>query len=374
MRASTVVASLAALCVLGSPALSAAAAPADLTGLEYVALGDSYSAGYGLPDPSDEPAPGCFQSPDNFPHQVAAALGLQLDDRSCSGAVTENITDQAQTTDTGGVAPVQSESLSASTDIVTVMISGNDLGFFGIAESCIAKSPTGPVFGVAPNFFSTNSCQAIYNPSPGNDFLVDVIDQEVKPALATTFALIKQKAPNAKVFVVGYPTITPPANPCFSLPYEGSDIAPPFVPNSVPFVAGDEAYLHHVEDQLDLAIQQAAGSAGFSYVPTFAQTQDHSLCTADPYVFGFTLTSTVTPDPVPGYPGVYIALGTLHPNQSGADFLAAVVQAAIVAAYPPALPATGAPITWWILAPVLFLIGLALTLGQRRSGSRPGPA
>lgn len=371
MRLPAAIATLGVLCLVASPALSASAAGP--SGLEYVALGDSYSAGYGLPDPSDEPAPGCFQSPYDFPHQVAGALGLVLDDRSCSGADTENITNTPQTTDTGGTAPIQSDSLSASTDIVTVMISGNDLGFFSIAESCLAKSPTGPVFGVYPNLYTTNTCREIYEPTANNDFLEFVIDSEVKPALATTFALIRQKAPNAKVFVVGYPTITPPTDHCFSLPYEGTDIAPPFVPNSVPFVASDQAYLHQIEQELDLAIQGAAATAGFTYVPTFEQTTDHSLCTPEPWMNGFTLTSTETPDPVPGHDGVYIALGTLHPNQAGADFLARAVRAAIEAAYP-VLPATGPSIGWWVLAPLPVIAGVLLTLGTRRSGSRPGPA
>ncbi len=358
-------------------ASSPAAMAAGPAGLEYVALGDSYSSGYGLPDPSDEPAPGCFQSPYNFPHQVAGALGLVLDDRSCSGAVTANIIDTPQTTDTGGTAPVQSDSLSTSTDIVTVMISGNDLGFFSIAESCLAKSPTGPVFGLYPNLYTTNTCRELYEPTPNNDFLTFVINSEVKPALATTFALIQQKAPNATVFVVGYPAITPPVDHCFSLPYEGPDIAPPFVPNSVPFVASDQTYLNQIEGQLDLAIQEAAAAHGFAYVPAFAQTTDHSLCTPQPWMNGFTLTSTPTPDPVPGHDGVYIALGTLHPNQLGADFLAEIVQAAILEAFPP-LPATGSTVGVWPLVALGALVAgtlvLAIRPARRRTGSRPGPA
>ncbi len=371
-RTLTATLTLAGLALLVAPT-AAAAAPPDLSGLEYVALGDSYSAGYGLPDPSDQPVAGCYQSPFNYPHQIADALGLTLDDRTCSGAVTENVTDTPQ--DTGsGTAPPQSESLTASTDIVTITIGGNDLGFAGIAQSCVAKSATGPVFGVFPNFFATSTCQAIYNPSPGNDFLVDVIDQEVKPALATAYAAITAKAPNAKVFVLGYPSIVPVVDACFSLPYEGDTIAPPFIPNSVPFVASDEAYLHHVEEQLDLAIQQAAATAGFTYVSTWAQTQEHSLCTPEPYVFGFTLTNDVTPDPVPGTPGVYIALGTLHPNELGAAFLASVAQSAIVAAYPPVLAATGVDDRRWMFVGVGMLLagGLALAWVRSRDASLRG--
>lgn len=363
MRAPIAIAALTAVCLAAGPALSASAAPG-LGGLEYVALGDSYSAGYGLPDPLDTPAPGCFQSPDNYPHQLADAYGLVLDDRTCSGAVTANVIDTPQVTMTGqGPAPVQSDSLSASTDIVTITIGGNDLGFATIAKSCVATSATGPVVGVPPDFFSKNTCQEIYNPSPGNDFLLTILDLEVKPALAATMATIAQKAPNAKVFVVGYPTLTPASGGCYSLPIGDNGFVPPFPQNTVPFVASDLAYLHGIEAALDDAIRAAAATAGFTYVPTFEQTADHSLCTPDPWVFGITLTNTPTPDPVPEVSGVYVQLGTLHPNGEGAANLTALVGAAIVAAFP-VLPATGASIAWWVLAPLLLLAGVLALLAQ----------
>ncbi len=256
----------------------------------------------------------------------------------------------------------------------------------GFAESCVAKSPTGPVFGVAPNFFSTNSCQEIYNPSVGNDFLIDVIDQEVKPALATTFALIKQKAPNAKVFVVRLPShhsrrgpvlrrcpTRTPSTPNTPVP----PFPPPFPQNAVPFAAGDEAYLHHVEEQLDLAIQQAAAAQSFTHVPTFAQTADHSLCTAQPYISGFSLTPTTTPDPVPGsLRGLHRAArctptrsvrGSSPQGGAGGDRRGVPTGR---------LPTAGASLGWWVLAPALLLAGcsLAVRLARRRTGSRPGPA
>ena len=58
--------------------------------LTYVALGDSYTSGPGLPgaDPDDP----CQRAADNYPAQVAEGLAasyrVKLRDRSCGGATT----------------------------------------------------------------------------------------------------------------------------------------------------------------------------------------------------------------------------------------------------------------------------------------------
>ncbi|MFB2583727.1 SGNH/GDSL hydrolase family protein [Herbiconiux liukaitaii] len=226
---SLVVAAACACLLLGGGAASALAvggppAGGSPEGESYVALGDSYSAGFGLTPFSEVPASGCFQALENYPHLVAAELGLELEDRTCSGAVTANIRDTPQVTITqAGTAPVQSASLSADTDVVTVTIGGNDLGFSTVAETCVAESATGPlvldVLGVG-----LANCKDYYAPVVDGvevDRLKYLLDTTVAPALDETFALIEEKAPNAKVFVIGYPAITPdlaevPAGGCYS--------------------------------------------------------------------------------------------------------------------------------------------------------------
>ncbi|WP_216074289.1 hypothetical protein, partial [Acinetobacter baumannii] len=69
--------------LLTTPTAAVAAPPTE--GLQYVALGDSYAAGYGILPSTGLPVPGCDQGQQNYPHQVAAALGLQLTDVTCTG-------------------------------------------------------------------------------------------------------------------------------------------------------------------------------------------------------------------------------------------------------------------------------------------------
>ncbi|HWL02754.1 MAG TPA: hypothetical protein VNQ52_10345, partial [Microbacteriaceae bacterium] len=85
------------IAVPAAPALSAQAG--ELDGFEYVALGDSYSAGFGLIpfsqtspfDAGGTTANGCYQGDANYPHLVAADYSLAITDRTCSGAVSPNL-------------------------------------------------------------------------------------------------------------------------------------------------------------------------------------------------------------------------------------------------------------------------------------------
>lgn len=94
-RASIVIAASAAVFLVAAAAAPATAAAYDApdatSGLEYVALGDSYSAGFGLIPYSETPAAGCYQALADYPHLVAAELGLTLDDRTCSGADRKSV-------------------------------------------------------------------------------------------------------------------------------------------------------------------------------------------------------------------------------------------------------------------------------------------
>ena len=316
------------LAVAGPAAAAQAEPPFD--GLEYVALGDSYSAGFGLlPLVSGSPD-GCYRAEENYPHRIAAELGLELTDMTCSGAVTANIDVTGQTTMNGvGPLPLQGSALSATTDIVTLTIGGNDLGFATVAETCVKLAENEPP--VALPF--VNNCKEFYNPGPGTDSLITVLNDSVVPALNRVFGYIAAQAPNAKVFVLGYPQIAPDdiAHPdgCFSSPIGPTWPDPPFPQDTVPFSAIDLHYLHGIEGQLDDAIEVAADAQGFTFLSTWDATDGHTLCDGDDsYIFGVGLTN----DPDAGTPligDLYVTLGALHPNLQGVPFLENEALAAI---------------------------------------------
>ena len=61
------------------------------SGARYVALGSSYAAGPGVTHAADARDPRCTRSNDNYAHQIARRLKLELVDVSCSGATTRHV-------------------------------------------------------------------------------------------------------------------------------------------------------------------------------------------------------------------------------------------------------------------------------------------
>lgn len=400
----------AALGVAGAAPASGATLP-DLSGQQYVALGDSYSAGFGLTPYSDQPASGCYQADANYPHLVAAAFSLALDDRTCSGATTWNVTTTPQLTITGaGTAPVQADALTADTDLVTITIGGNDLGFADIAESCIARSASGPLLWDIDGVGYTH-CRDAYVRDVGGftvDLLADRIEDDVLPRLNATFALIAQQAPNAKVISIGYPTIAPGADVfptgCYSSPLGSGPLGldPPFPVDTFPFTSVDTLYLHEIERKLDAAVRTAAEAHGATYLSTLELTREHSACepAGESYIAGITLTDDATDansTPI-GNTGYGVLLGALHPNTAGVAFLSGQVIAAVAEAFadpgvgvPDPVPSTPAPaaasatgpqlaeggstfaaVPWTAAAVLLLGAGAVALLRRRDSAGSPG--
>ena len=197
---------LAVLGLLACVLCAVLPAGANAAGAKYVAMGDSYTAGPGI-TPYAEGAPAdCGQSSLNYPHLVASALNLSLTDVSCGGAKTENFT-VAQFPD----QPPQFDALGESTEIVTVGMGGNDGNLFGtLVQGCSETDFTTP--GKAP-------CKAKFGA-----FAKAQLEADKAPA-EQALQEIKVLAPNAKVFVVGYPDIAPKVGKCFnSLPWTEGDL------------------------------------------------------------------------------------------------------------------------------------------------------
>ena len=320
----------------------AVAAPGDahLAGLKYVALGDSNAAAFGLVPLSSFPLMGCAQAAANYPHQVATELGLALTDVSCSGATGLNLTTTPQVV-SDGTAPLQNASLSATTDIVTLSIGANDLGFTDIMTFCSALTATGPVVGDAAAPLSLANCKAAFvQPGPIGDTLASKINGAVAASLDAVLNDIAARAPNAKVFVVGYMALTPAAPPagpdgCFTSALGAG--APPFPVNSYPYTVIDVPYLHSVEALLNQAVSAAATSHGATMVSLFDASVPHSACDlTDPYSNGVSVTSfSLSPLSVTLLPGA------LHPNAVGVSFQTTQVEAAIRSAFPAPTDPTG---------------------------------
>jgi lysophospholipase L1-like esterase len=250
VRAIAAVAVVAVALAISAAALTPAHAAERLSGV-YVALGDSYTSGPGIPDQ----IPGsllCFRSDHNYPSLVAQAINpASFTDASCAGAVTANMTSPQ------GLAAPQFNALGPQDRLVTVGIGGNDVGFASIAVTCIVLALLNP---------SGAPCQAHYT-SGGTDQVAAAIAQTA-PKIAAVLRGIHQRAPRARVLLIGYPDIVPDS---------ASDCAPgvndPLAVGDIPWINGEENALNRM-----LATQAAANGA--TYVNTYRSSIGHDACQA----------------------------------------------------------------------------------------------
>lgn len=207
----------------------------------YVALGDSFTAGPLIPYVDADRA-ACLRSSANYP----AVLGrwLRADrvvDVSCSGADTEDL------------RAAQVRSVTASTDLVTVGIGGNDFSIFStLARRCAelaGSDPTG-----AP-------CRVALRRANGTQPLL-VQAARVELRLVGALRTVAERAPDAVVALVGYPRILPASGTCAS----------------VPLAAGDYAFADRVERRLNSALRAAAAETGATYVDTYGPSRGHDAC------------------------------------------------------------------------------------------------
>src|SRR5699024_6952124 len=101
----------------------------------YVALGDSYAAvGRISPGAWSQGPVGCVRTDDAYPAVVARALGAgTFVNASCGGAVTDDFWEAED-----GVPP-QLDALDAGTDLVSLTIGGNDVGFGAVILGCAVR-------------------------------------------------------------------------------------------------------------------------------------------------------------------------------------------------------------------------------------------
>ncbi|MGB7684822.1 MAG: SGNH/GDSL hydrolase family protein [Solirubrobacterales bacterium] len=221
-------------------AASASAAP------NYVALGDSYAAGPLIPN---QIAPlGCLKSDNNYAHLAAPSIGLTLRDPSCSGARTVHMT-ETQSVEFGSNPP-QFNSLDAETKIVTISISGNDIGFSEVAQSCITINP-----------FS-HPCLDKYK-AGGKDQLAERITATA-PKVAAVLDGIHERSPAAKVLVLNYPAI---------FPETGFGCWP-----QMPIGFQDVPYLRSTEQKLNAMLATQASAHGATIVDWYKASIGHDAC------------------------------------------------------------------------------------------------
>jgi lysophospholipase L1-like esterase len=243
---------------------SASASPR--TAVRYDALGDSYASGYGV-GPYDGP---CGRSQSAYAVQLEGRMKVHLDDFvACAGATTATLV-------SGG----QLRALDGATDLVTVQIGGNDVGWSSAVGACLGGTDA--------------QCAGALAAARGK------VSGLLPARLDSVYDQISADAPHAKVLVVGYPRLFSPA-------YGAYLLASP----------AEQQALNDGADLLRDVVAAAAARHGFDFVDVTKRFDDHGVNAPEPWVLG----------PFSGAP--------FHPN---ADGYAAYTAAVTAAVHPSQLP------------------------------------
>jgi lysophospholipase L1-like esterase len=233
----------------------------------YVSLGDSYSAGEGLPDPVQP----CGRTPGAYPSLVAERAGLVPSLHACNGATTADVLDDEQDPGAGR----QIDAVAADTDVVTITIGGNDIGFRRVMTDCVLASL--PCTRLADQ--------------------VTAALAGLGPRLLDVYREVRRRAPHARLLVIGYPQLV-------------VDPAAATTGSCAGMTLDEVRWVRDEGDALDAVIKAAAATAGASYIDTAGPFSGHEACTAQPWMEGVNLSDVVA---------------SFHPNPAGQEELARLV-------------------------------------------------
>jgi lysophospholipase L1-like esterase len=242
---------LAAPALLGATAASAAPRQP----LDYDALGDSYAAGVGVP--SNDVL--CGRSQAAYAVQIDGRMKINLDDFvACGGATTASLV-------SGG----QLAALDDDTDLVTLTIGGNDIGWSTVVTACLGGTDDQCAGAVA------DSGRAITMLLP--------------TGLDSVYSKVRAAAPDAHVVVTGYPRLFSPEYGSFL----GASTA-------------EQAAMNGTADLLNSVIAGAAVAHGFQFVDVTKRFVGHGVNAPEPWI-------NRPFDPA----------GAMHPNLDGYEAYAA---------------------------------------------------
>ena len=278
-------------------------------GTQYVALGDSYQAGEGAGSyrqGTNTTTNQCHRSNNSYPVLLAGrrAIPYNLDFWACAGSFFNDLERDTTSTqrppwnDPAWNASSEAQYKSAlervghDTQVITIGIGGNDVGFFPVLTGCIAENLTGASDEVPCAGRHDSQVQAAL------DELADV------GKWTTIFKDLRRRAPWAEIYAISYPRFFAEDN------YWGDCEALALRP-------ADQRWINSTIDRLNANIKEGARAANVRYVDLADAGAGHEICSGD-RVF-MNLLDPIFTEANP--------LGVMHPNAFGQELMADAIEA-----------------------------------------------
>lgn len=275
-----------ALSLLACAALPVAAADA-IAGapVQYAALGDSYSSGEGN-GPFDGPCHRALQQDSAYPRMLPSLVGYLAAPafHACTSATIADVWQRPQPR--RGAQGIQVQYLDASTELVTLTIGGNDLGFSSIVKRCLL-----------PGDCSDGDFAERIEAGLGT----------IQAELTDVYQRVRARMdPDGFLVVGGYPHLFRSGREADCKRFISS---------------GEAAWINSLVDRGNSRIAAAVratrqGSGNVAYVAVDERFAGHELCTEDAWLYGIKLTL-----------GDGLIKGSYHPTKSGQRAYAAAFAA-----------------------------------------------
>ena len=213
----------------------------------------------------------------NYPHLVAASLGLALVDVTHSGATTANLLAERQC----GARP-QIDALDGSESLVTITVGGNDVSYVQLLTAASLPRVAQMLPMIAALIDRRARDQAL---------------AQVEESLKTVGEAVRARAPRARVLFVDYLSLLPPAGV-----------------RAAPLSDADAELGRYVAAGLEKRTAAAAVATGCVVVRAAEASREHHAFSADPWTVGAGW-------PLPWRPMPF------HPNAAGMAAVANLVVA-----------------------------------------------
>jgi lysophospholipase L1-like esterase len=232
-------------------ALVAAAAARTASAVTYAALGDSYSSGVGTGSYTLDST--CKRGIYAYPYLWAQRhAGTTLSFGACSGARTADLLAN------------QISAVTPSTDLVSMTIGGNDIGFAGLIQQC-----------------TLSDCSAALDSTRTN------LESTLGSKLDSVFTTVRSHAaPDAKIVVLGYPRV-----------FSGASCL-----GSLGISSTEETKANQLSDALDAVLATHAQKEGVTYQSAIGAFLGHAVCSSSAWINGLNLFNTTE---------------SYHPNKAG---------------------------------------------------------
>lgn len=225
---------------------------------------------------------------------------------ACSGAVTANMLPGSKGK-FRELSQLDSGFLDENTTLVTISIGGNDARFAEIIQACVM---------VVNCSSSTLSGDSLPMPEATANRIANKVHDDVLDVLGA----IHDRAPNAKILLMGYPKLFESSGGCLTVGI------------------GQWAWLAAASDQLTESLGRVVDdfNAANTGVATFAdpspQFAGHNLCTSIPAINPFVFGVTPGDDPILEFYGEnvgWVSAQSVHPNKLGTDLYAQTMNLAL---------------------------------------------